>query len=356
MPGQRHNTAIRPLVVRCGAMGDMVLLTPLIRALRQRFGSPVDLVAIGSWARPLLQDQAGVGHIYLIDSRRRPYFISPDQWRLVGDLRRRGIGPVWMCDFTEQTHDLLGRAGLTADCLVAARDHPFAPREHYVDRWLRLGGMTPAAFAGTAPPPVDVEPYHRPSLRVADDWRRDADAWLAQRGLAGRPLVLLQAGNKRTMRRFGRRQRTTNVKYWPEERWARVIDGVLGREPGAAVLLLGVDAEKGLNDDVLKRVTRPGACNVAGDVPMSRLLALQERARSMVSVDTGPAHSAAALDCPLVVLFSTSDPDRIAPRSHGAAVEVLGGRIESLLAIETDQVLAAWERAMGSRPGPLSAT
>jgi heptosyltransferase-2/heptosyltransferase-3 len=183
-------------------------------------------------------------------------------------------------------------------------------------------------------------------LRVADAWRADALSWLEGLGLSTRPLVLLQAGNKRTMRRFGRRQRATNVKYWPESRWARVIDGILGRDPGAAVLLLGVETEKALNDDILRLVTRPGASNVAGEVPIPRLLALQERARGMVSVDTGPAHSAAALDCPLVDLFSTADPDQIAPRSHGAPVEILGGRIDSLLGIDAEEVLAAWDRAM----------
>jgi heptosyltransferase-2/heptosyltransferase-3 len=325
-------------------MGDMVLVTPIVRALYRRFGAPVDVVSSGSWARPLLEGQEGVGEILLLDSRRRPYVFSPDQWRLVAALRARGVGPVWMCDLTEQTHALLARAGLGPERLVAARDHPFGPREHVVDRYLRMAREIPAAFAGSAPAPVEVEP--KPALRVADASRVDAAAWLEGRGLAGRPLVLLQAGNKRTMRRFGRRQRATNVKYWPEERWARVIDGILERDPGVAVLLLGVETEKSLNEDVLRLVRRPGALNVAGEVPIPRLLALQERARGMVSVDTGPAHSAAALDCPLVVLFSTADPDRIAPRSHGAPVEILGGRIESLLGMDHGQVLAAWDRAV----------
>ena len=327
-------------------MGDMVLVTPIVRALHRRFGTPVDIVSSGSWVRPLLEGQEGVGRIYLLDSRRRPYFMSPDQWRLVADLRARGAGPVWMCDVTAQTHALLARAGLGPDSLVAARDHPFGPREHVVDRYLRMARETPAAFARDAPAPVDVEP--RPALRIADAWRADAEAWLAGRRLAGRPLVLLQAGNKRTMRRFGRRRRPTNVKYWPEERWARVIDGILERAPGAAVLLPGVETEKALNDDILRLVKRPGAVNVAGEVPIPRLLALQERALGMVSVDTGPAHSAAALDCPLVDLFSTADPDQIAPRSHGAPVEILGGGIGSLLGISAEEVLAAWDRAISA--------
>ncbi|MEW5297215.1 MAG: hypothetical protein WDW36_000439 [Sanguina aurantia] len=38
-------------------------------------------------------------------------------------------------------------------------------------------------------------------------------------------------------------------------------------------------------------------------LPLGRLKALLEIAHSMISVDTGPAHLAAAMGCPLVVLF-----------------------------------------------------
>ena len=50
----------RPLVMRCGAMGDMVLLLPLIRTLSESFRAPVDVVSSGGWTRPLLTGQKGL--------------------------------------------------------------------------------------------------------------------------------------------------------------------------------------------------------------------------------------------------------------------------------------------------------
>ncbi|MFO1410219.1 MAG: hypothetical protein U1F06_07560 [Steroidobacteraceae bacterium] len=128
---------VRPLVMRCGAMGDMVLLLPLLQALQRRFGTPVDVVGSGGWTRPLLQDQPGVGELFLLQSRRRPYLVSPDQWRVVADLRRRGPAPTWFLD------DDGAGAGLLA------RRHP---RE--VDRRCRRlpapGGRSTACGAGRA--------------------------------------------------------------------------------------------------------------------------------------------------------------------------------------------------------------
>jgi ADP-heptose:LPS heptosyltransferase len=82
----------------------------------------------------------------------------------------------------------------------------------------------------------------------------------------------------------------------------------------------------------------------AAALPIGRLKALLEIAHSMVSVDTGPAHLAAAVGCPLVVLFGARPPLMWAPRSaSGSAVVVVGGlpgqRVDD---IDTAQVMTAW--------------
>src|SRR5262252_1986009 len=117
-----HNLALmpsvaanfRPLIVRFGALGDMTLLTVMIRSLHKRFGKPVDILGSGGWTRPLLEGQPGVGTLYLVGSRRRPYWLSPEQWRLVPILRERGASPTWFCDQDNtKISRLLKRAGWT---------------------------------------------------------------------------------------------------------------------------------------------------------------------------------------------------------------------------------------------------
>jgi Glycosyltransferase family 9 (heptosyltransferase) len=107
----------------------------------------------------------------------------------------------------------------------------------------------------------------------------------------------------------------------------------------------GVPRESRLNDAILYLSRTKRAHNVAQELPLHRLLALQERAIGMISVDTGPAHSAAALRCPLVVLFGTADPDLYARRSPNDSVICLRGcehGRSSMLGISVDQVIDAW--------------
>ena len=332
-------TSARPLVMRCGAFGDMVLLTPLIRTLAARFGAPVDIVSSGGWTAPLLAGQPGVGTLYLVKSRRRPYLVSPDQWRLVTALRERGVGPTWFLDPGRIGLKLLARAGIKSEWRVDEEHFPRLPGEHYLERFARMAAATPLALGAAT---LDVEPVSGTTLEVGADARQDLVRWLAARALDQHPLLLVQAGNKRTMRR-GDRQRASNTKYWPEDHWAAVVTALRRLHPAHRVLLLGVPSEAELNEDIRARVADPDVVNVATELPMPRLLALLERADALVSVDTGPAHAAAALGLPEIVLFGAADPALYRPRgAAGAAVICLApatpGPLEGL---ELERVLAA---------------
>ena len=63
-PRSAASSPPRPLLVRFGAMGDLVLVQPMIRLLSERFGAPVDILSAGGWVRPLYEGQPGVGEIF----------------------------------------------------------------------------------------------------------------------------------------------------------------------------------------------------------------------------------------------------------------------------------------------------
>jgi len=340
----------RPLVMRCGAFGDMVLLTALLRQLHSRLGTPADLIASGAWSVPLLEGQPGVGEIFILRSRKSAYWASRSQQRLARWLQSRGAGPTWFCD-SGAGRELLRRGGIPDDFVCEDQGLPRIPGEHFVDRWIRFADSTPPAFVGMlAPSQARIE--SRAVLSIDAAARGALEPWLASRGLANRELVLLQTGNKRTMRGWLAR-RATNTKYWPPERWAEVIRALRDARPEAAIVLMGVPREFALNAAIIRRARVPGLHNVADDLPIRILLPLLERATSLVSVDTGPAHAAAALNCPTVALFGTSDPLLYRPGGVTTPAVALVGKIDghpNILGIQPSAVIAAWrELTAGSR-------
>jgi ADP-heptose:LPS heptosyltransferase len=334
----------RPLVVRCGAFGDMVLLTALIRVLHARFRSPVDILTSGPWSEPLLRGQPGVGEVFCVRSRKTPYWLAPDQRRVVRRLRARGVGPTWICDSNDAARSMLTRAGITDEYIVDVRDHPLLPGEHATQQWQRLGQIMPAVIRS---PPDSQPALHAAGcyLQVSEQQRAELEIWLKARGLEADPLILIQVGNKRTMRR-GLRRLAVNNKYWPNERWASVIRHLRTQWPEYRVVMLGTGPEYSLNSDIAASAGVDGVYNAADDLPIPRLVALLARAAGLITVDSGPAHAAAAVGCAQVVLFGKALTSLYRPwGTAGVDVKVLNGRLDgepSMLGITTEQVIEAW--------------
>lgn len=306
-----------PVIIRFGALGDMVLTTPLLRALAQRHGQPCAVACCGGFVRPLYQGLPWVGEVVSIASRGAPYAFSPDQWRLVRFLRNLRDAEVYLLEGDAKSASFGERAGITL--AGSMRTTVQAVNHHQIEGQARVAGFLSAD--GVYAPPF--EPV--PELRVSSQEQADCRTWLATRlgaGAAAAPLVLLHPGNKKTM---GWRTRSGNLKDWPAERWVAVARGVLAALPGARVLVTGTAAEARIAEPLVAACADARVASVAGQTPLRRLLALLTLAHSLVSVDTGPAHAAAALACPLVVLFGKTDPRANRPVARRTPVAVVTG-------------------------------
>ncbi|MBS0383316.1 MAG: glycosyltransferase family 9 protein [Proteobacteria bacterium] len=204
--------------------------------------------------------------------------------------------------------------------------------------------MTPSAFA-SAPRASNPATSHAPCLAVGDADRADLHAWLRARGCDDAPLVLLQPGNKRTLKR-GRAGQLGDDKQWPLENWAGLIRALLAHDAAPKVILCGAPPEAALLRQIADSVHSDRVLAAGDELPLRRLLALCEHAAAMVSIDTGPAQAAAALGCPLIVLYGAQPPSLWLPRSPtGSAVIALGGlpQRQRVDQVSLEEVIAAWQ-------------
>jgi heptosyltransferase-2/heptosyltransferase-3 len=133
-------------------------------------------------------------------------------------------------------------------------------------------------------------------------------------------------------------------KAWPIERWAALLRRIHAQMPDALIVLCGAPRETLLLRWIHSAVQMPDVVFMA-EIALGRLLALCEAAHSMISVDTGPAHAAAALGLPLLVLFGGHSQAEWLPRSSsGSPVIGIGGPPIStrLDQIAEDAVFEAW--------------
>jgi heptosyltransferase I len=99
-------------------------------------------------------------------------------------------------------------------------------------------------------------------------------------------------------------------KRWPPDRFGEIA-AFLRDVRGLASFVLWGPGEEGLAGAVVE--TSGGAARVAPPTRLADLLALSRAASLMVSGDTGPLHIAAAVGTPTVALFGPTDPQRNGP-------------------------------------------
>jgi len=351
---------VQPIVIWFGRVGDLILLSALLEVLHRRFGSPCHVIGAGSWPAQIYAAHNDVACVSCLH-RYTAWVFDPAWWRTLRALRARRADPVYVCETDPRKlariRRLLRFSGTEAvrcvflapesspgDTLDTALPHTskIAPT-HWIDRLVSFGRLTPAAFNAADYPWPAPPPRGAPLLTVSAAARAECAAWLERQGWGERTLILVQPGNRRTMR--GRRLRVSAAddKAWPLERWAALLHRIHARLPQAVIVLCGAPRESLLLEWIAAAAQLPAVA--AAELPLPRLLALCARAHSMISVDTGPAHAAAALGLPLVVLFGAHSQQQWLPRSPtGSPVSGVGGPPQSnrLDQISVEAVFAAW--------------
>lgn len=327
-----------PVVIWFGRIGDMIMLSTLLEILHGRFGRPCRVIGAGAWSAEIYRSHPDVAEVICL-GRHAAFLFDREWWRARAALRAGSTAPVYVCeDFPRKLPRitrLLRWSGTPASrCVLMTDVLAEASRrgqvlEHWVDRLVALGRCTPAAFRETDFPWPDPPPRCAPRLQITSAERAECEAWLASQGWLGRALVLVQPGNQRTMKSAAHaRVSADDDKAWPVERWAQLLQHVeqyvRPRMPRALLVLTGAPQEAAFLQ-MIRAAAKLPSIEVALP-PLRRLFALCARSHSMISVDTGPAHAAAAVGLPLVVLFGASPPQIWQPRSAvGSPVIGVGG-------------------------------
>ncbi|HEY6482441.1 MAG TPA: glycosyltransferase family 9 protein [Steroidobacteraceae bacterium] len=354
--------SLEPVVIRFGRLGDMVILSSLLHFLHDRFHNRCIVLGAGSWNAQLYRAHPDVERIWSF-ARHIPFVLSLTWWRVLWALHRTAPGPIYVCERhprqLARIRRLLGLSGVDRARCLFITDFLTQEDEHWVDRFVRFGEQTPPAL-DPADYPLPLHTGQRaPRLHVTDSERAQRDAWLHERGWCGRRLVLVQPGNFRTMSRRRERWRRLNAddKAWPMQNWVDLLRGVQATMPDAVIVLCGAPQE-GLLLQQIAFAAAPAHIAVV-ELPLRPLLALCEAATAMISIDTGPAHAAAALGLPLIVLYGAESPACWLPRSPSASpVLAVGGPPTSTRVdqISVADVLCAWRtlrelERQASRPG-----
>jgi predicted lipopolysaccharide heptosyltransferase III len=294
----------RVLVVRLRSIGDTVLATPSLHALRRFLpGARID-VLLEDWVAPLLEGSAEVDRVVTVrrksqSSRLRvARLLRAESYDVVYNLHG-GSTAALLTRATGAPH----RVGFAGYAYASLHNHAAPPsselwgmeRTHSAEQQLALLGWT------------GVPVTDRPATRLAVT--AEAASLVARRlreeaGLEdGRPFALIHPAA------------AFDTKTWAAENFARVVEHLAAR--GIASVAVAGPGEAGVVAAVRAHSTAP----LAGftDLRLPELTALAARARVFVGNDSGVAHISAAVGAPQVVVFGSSNVAHWRPWTHAPA-------------------------------------
>src|SRR5215472_14106875 len=188
-------SAVRPIVIRFGRVGDMILLSALLGILHRRYGKACRVIGAGALTSELYAVHGDVARVHCL--RRYTLFLFDRAWwGALRALRAARHDPVYVCEpdprRLARVRRLLALSGTNpARCLYITRTDCFA-EGHWIDRLVCFGWLTPPALDAAAYPSPSPPPPCAPRLEVAGAAQAECAAWIAAQGWAGRPLVLIQ--------------------------------------------------------------------------------------------------------------------------------------------------------------------
>ena len=270
---------LRVLLVRFSSIGDILLTTPLVRALRRRHPAAQLIYVTKRAMAPLVADNPHLSQVIALEPdepiahlAHRLRALQPTHGvDLHGSLRSAALRLLVGGRWSGYAKRRFARALLVATKLdLYSGDVPVAERYFEAARQLdvRPDGDAPEFFLGAAA-----------KDRVA--------RWLAERGLVsegGAPIAALAPGAAHA------------TKRWPISHWQALAERL--REVGYRLVVVGGPDDRGAASQLA-----PLAESAAGEFTLQETGACLAHAKVLVSGDTGVMHMATGVGTPVVALF-----------------------------------------------------
>lgn len=351
------------LLIRLRLIGDVVLSTPVVRALRRAFPDARLAYLVEREAAPVVLGNPHLDEVIIAD-RSRGLSRVVDDLRLARQLRQRRFDVVidmhggprssWLTFATGAPvrvgYEIPGRTWMYTR--TAARPRQLRPRHSVLNQWDLLDAID--GWTGASADPA-ADPVEMPLDSAAD--ARIAARLLAAGITPAHELIVVHVSANNPFRR------------WPEPAFTALVTGLARASERRRLVLSSGPSDSTAAGRIAAGAreqlgTRDAARVVDfGEFDLAELRALIGRSHLFIGGDTGPLHVAATTATPVVAVYGPTLPVRSTPwrdpRLFTASVEVPGllcrpceqrvcvhGDYRCLTTLEPATVLAAAERAL----------
>ena len=267
----------RILVITLSNVGDIILTTPVIRALAKEIpGARID-VMVGPQGREIFDHDPRVfkliiydKHLPMLEKRRLQLKLKKLRYDLVVDIRNT-IFPL-----------LIGPKYRTA----TVQKFPQSVMHKRMRHLYRLKSLG-----------ID-NLEELPFIHVTKEDEDHVEKLIKEHGIAD-PIVVINAGAK------------SHLKRWTVEGFAQVADDLI-EQCKANVVFVGLKEDEAIIKEVIAKMKNKPH-NLVNKTNIRQLAALLKRSKLLITNDSAPLHLGCAVGVKVIALFGPTDPDQYGP-------------------------------------------
>lgn len=320
----------RIVLIKPCCMGDVLMATAAITALREALPNTQIDMAVGPWSRPAVANNPRLNS--LVDFPEATLKSIGSYMRMVRQIRRGRYGAALVLDRSPLLNllpalaDVPIRAGLDSDGRGIGLTHPIPcpgnSVRHEVEWYLdvvRALGLPTRREVALEFYPTDSE-KERTTILLSEAIGEDGESE------SGCVAIHLGGGSNPGMKLLSKR--------WQPGGWARIADWLAETYEPTILLLGGPGKEDRKAAEEVKSAlfpaTLPYVVDMVGKLEWGEMAALIKRCNLFLGNDTGAMHLATAVSTPVVALFGPSDPARYGPWDPSGRSRVVAGKSKGM--------------------------
>lgn len=287
------------LVIKMSSLGDVVLVTPSLKALRERYPQAKIYCLVGRESRHVLQNCPYVDGLIIYDAHHK----------------QKG----WIRTILFSHKLRKYRFDKIIDFQNSRKSHLLAflsfPRESYGFKNGKWGGLLthPLRTYRDDLPPVEHQFQLLKTLDISYSENRRLELWPSARDRAYVRELLdsewLGSSTNIVGMNIAASQKW-QTKNWPIESMARLCDILAGKN--IRVLITGMEKDRWRGQELLSK-TRSKPAVFIGRTDILQLAVLIEKCKVYITPDSAPMHVAAAMGIPVIAFFGPTDSRRHRP-------------------------------------------
>lgn len=292
------------LIIRCGALGDLVFATAVSDALVKEYGNDIkiDWVCTPASSRLLTYDP-NVNKVFLLEHKKFPVFISPQKRAIIKYSKQKPYDLMINLETGKQFFDLA--KAVNAKHKIGA---PFTYPE------LKTTGVHMVDYLKAIVAPV----LHSTNLELSYP-KLYGTPWeeIQKKYALPENYLMLNPSNSHNKRD------KINYRAWPEEHWSALIEKLSSSE----TLLITAGPSEVPSLSYLKPLSTK-FIDLIGKTSIPDLITIIAYAKAIVTTDTGPTHIAAAMNTPIFVLMGPTPMSTGPYTTPQSKIKVLSANLE----------------------------